>query len=69
MIDEHRTTYLRQLLQRYGVFGLPLGTGLHFSLVQVYQPLRLRQRARTDEQQVRPEGNAIQETAGEDRRE
>jgi hypothetical protein len=38
-----RTIYLRGLLQRYGTLSLPLGSGLSFSLIQVFQPLRLRQ--------------------------
>jgi len=50
-----RTTYLRGLLQRYGTLSLPLGSGLSFSLIQVFQPLRLRRSAAHDEKQ--PEHN------------
>ena len=40
-----RTTYLRGLLQSYGRLSLPLGSGLSFSLLEIVQPLRLRQSA------------------------
>src|SRR5215472_17220702 len=43
LTTEQRASYLRQLLQRYDTLSLPLGSGLSFSLVQVFQPLRLRQ--------------------------
>src|SRR5947209_6041635 len=43
--NEQRVIYLRGLLQRYGTLSLPLGSGLNFSLIQVFQPLRLRERA------------------------
>ncbi len=51
-----RTTYLRGLLQGYGTLSLPLGSGLSFSLLQIFQPLRLRQSA-TDEQKQQNEKN------------
>lgn len=43
LTTEQRAGYLRQLLQRYDMLSLPVGSGLSFSLIQVFQPLRLRQ--------------------------
>lgn len=48
---EQRTRYLRTLLQRYGTLSLPLGSGLSFALLQVFQPLRLRQSVAREKQQ------------------
>ncbi|MEO7021518.1 MAG: HEAT repeat domain-containing protein [Ktedonobacteraceae bacterium] len=48
---KQRTIYLRRLLQRYDTLSLPLGSGWNFSLIQVFQPLRLRSAHATKTQQ------------------
>ena len=64
-----RMTYLRGLLQSHGTLSLPLGSGLSFSLLQIFQPLRLRQSATDEPKQPKNKNDETQHDRHEPLRE
>src|SRR5258708_1326325 len=63
---EQRITYLHGLLRRYGILSLPLGSGLSFSLGQVFQPMHLRQRVAGEKRWPAHHREEMQRTSGEE---